>query len=506
VGSHQRRALHAALRIALSALAGVAFTCDEARAFALVPGGSMLAEHLEVSGDDQTDVADAELRSAAGAWQVIPWDGLGTHALEPGRYELRFGVEARAAGESVEVPPCAGRLGVRVDGQPTPSSPGPLLAPLGAGSHQVVLTLEVSAYERRIACGERPRVGKAMRTVEGLGTLIFDSPHARQGGGKAVVYVPPGHGLHRLDKVLVGLHPWNGDIWTYAAYSELLQEARAKGVLLLMPSGLGNSLYTQDAEDEVLRAIDALASVVIVPQSLDSVHGLWVSIWGASMGGAGATTVAFHHPDRFFAVTSFFGDSSYDLSTYVRAILPDAHAAHLVNALDVVDNARNLPVWLVHGENDATSPIRQSERLASAMQQRGFPVRFDRVPGMGHSGALVARFLPEVVDGAASPDVARVVQATRVSYRSVRPSDSGAYGVHIERASASGDAFIDIERRYDSPGFVGRSVLHVLHAEGVRAVDLNCVVFQRAAWQARPPIVVDDAAAQVQVRYQCGWL
>ena len=110
-----------------------------------------------------------------------------------------------------------------------------------------------------------------------------------------------------MSAVLVGLHPWNAGMWAYAAYDELLAEARARGVLLLMPSGLGNSLYTADAEDEVLRAIDALASVVIVPTSVDAAHALNVSLWGASMGGAGTTTIAFHHPDRFAAATSFFG-------------------------------------------------------------------------------------------------------------------------------------------------------------------------------------------------------
>ena len=78
---------------------------------------------------------------------------------------------------------------------------------------------------------------------------------------------------------------------TYDEAQELLREADARDVLLLMPSGLGNSLYTADAEDEVLRAIDALSSVV-------AVRPLDVSVWGASMGGAGATTIAFHHPDQ----------------------------------------------------------------------------------------------------------------------------------------------------------------------------------------------------------------
>src|ERR1019366_2739617 len=352
--------------------------------------GATLAVHSEVRG---TDLETAEVRprdGGGGPWRSTRWRDLTGTPLAPGRYEVRVRFTSEHPGESLQVPPCAGRRAVRVDAISLPDAPGPAVAAVRPGLHGLVIELDVSRYEKRIACGEPPRLGIAEDSTEGLGTLTFESPHAGQGGGRAVVYLPPGHDLHAFGALLVGLHPWNGTPWTYTAYDELLREARARGVLLLMPSGLGNSLYTADAEDEVLRAIDALASVVRGSDAPDP-RPLDVSLWGASMGGAGATTIGFHHPDRFLAVTSFFGDSRYDLSTYVRAILRDPLAAHRVNALDIVDNARNLPVWLIHGEDDATSPIGQSEMLAVALQQRGFSIRFDRAPGMGHSGALVAR-------------------------------------------------------------------------------------------------------------------
>lgn len=470
-----------------------ALVCAAGRARADGQGaGPIVAVHSEVSRTDvDAEVGSVEVRRDGEPWLGIAWDDLAARPLEPGRYDLRFHATSRSDGAAVQIPPCAGRVGVRVDGRAVANHAGPLVVPVGVGVHDVVITLDVSTYERRIACGERPRVGNAVDTTDGLGILAFESPHRRAGGGRAVVYLPPGQHRGQGDRVLVGLYPWNGNIWTYAAYQELLREASAQGVILLMPSGLGNSLYTAGAEDEVMRAIDALASV------LHSEHPLSVSIWGASMGGAGATTVAFHHPDRFVSVTSFFGDSSYDLSTYVRSILPDARAAHLVNALDVVDNARNLPVRLVHGESDATSPIRQSEMLASAMKQRGFPVQFDRVPGVGHSGALVARFLPEVVRAAANPDLSRTYPPERVSYWSVRPSDVGAYDVHIERTNPTGDAFIDIERRADG--------VHLLRADGVHAVELGCRAL-RMSWQRPPPIFIDDPRATIPVRYTCSSL
>jgi pimeloyl-ACP methyl ester carboxylesterase len=451
-----------------------------------------LASHPEVTG---TEIADAETRREGGAWAPAAWDDLAHTALEPGRYEVRVRAVSDKSGEAIQIPVCAGRGAVRVDSHPVRDRSGPIVLPVAAGAHEVVITIDVSRYERRIACGERVRVGRSEETnSSGLGLLAFDSPHDTRGGGKAVVYVPPGHDLHQLGQVLVGLHPWNGTIWTYAAYQELLGEARARGVLLLMPSGLGNSLYTADAEDEVLRAIDALASVVLVTQSPDSVHGWNASIWGASMGGAGATTIAFHHPDRFATVTSFFGDSSYDLSTYVRSILPDPRAAHQVNALDVVDNARYLPVRLIHGEDDATSPVRQSQILADALQQHGYAVRFDRVPGIGHAGALVARYVSEIVTAAATARTAG--HPSRITYRSVRPSDVGAYGIRIEKQIPTADAFIDLDRRQDG--------VHVVHADGVRQIAIAFGAMASSCQKAlQPPVFFDDPAATVPVVWLC---
>jgi enterochelin esterase-like enzyme len=447
-----------------------------------VGGATTLEPRPVVHG---ADVTSADLRGAGEGWRTVPWDDLDGRPLDPGEYELRLRVDGGPDGAAVQVPPCAGRGRVMLDGKVAAAPAGPVVLGLAPGMHELRVAVKVSKYERRIACGERPRVGSTAQSVEGLGLLTFDSPYGAAGGGRAVVYVPPGHDGARPAPLLVGVHPWNGSMWTYAAYAELLREARARDVLLLMPSGLGNSLYTADAEDEVMRAIDALAQRVAVDPRA-------VSMWGASMGGAGATTIGLHHPDRFASVTSFFGDSKYDLSTYVRGILPDEAAAHRVNALDVVDNARELPVWLIHGEDDATSPIRQSEMLARAMRERGFRVRFDRVPGMGHAGALVARFVAQVVDLAAS---ARAPEhPARVTYRSVRPWDTGAYGVRIVRASPQGDALVDVERRDDA--------VHVLRAEGVRAVVLEPGAL--GTKMERPPRIVVDGSSGVQVRWEAG--
>jgi pimeloyl-ACP methyl ester carboxylesterase len=437
------------------------------------------AAHAEVRG---IDVATVDIRPHRGAWRSGPWDTLERTPIDPGDYDLRMRVDGGRDGATLQVPPCAGRTGATLDGTPMLLAPGPVLVPIPAGPHELVVRVNASSYERRIACAERPRIGAIVHTLDGLGLLVFDSPYGPRGGGQAVVYVPPGHDLAQPAPVLVGLHPWNGTMWTYASYAELLSEARARDVLLLLPSGLGNSLYTADAEDEAVRALDALGEVAAVDRRR-------VSIWGASMGGAGATTVSFHQPDRFAAVTSFFGDSKYDRTTYVRALLPDEAAAHAVNALDVVDNAGHLPVWLIHGEKDGTSPIRQSEMLARAMTERRFSVRFDRAPDEGHSGQLVARFLAQVVAQAAT---ARVPDAPRrVTYRSVRPWDTGAYGVHLRRRRERGDAYVEV---------VGsENEVHVVRADGVRAIVLDPGAVGTSP--DHPPRIVLDGLAGVEVRW-----
>jgi predicted esterase len=468
--------------------------------------------HRAVRGVDLRQV-DVVTVAQPGRVEHVAWGDLAAPRA-PGRYRLRWSVsDAGDAGgassggvaAAIEVPVCAGRGAVALDGAPiapggATGGAGPVIVPLrpaGANGQTVdgtaprIVTVEatVSPYERRIACGAPARVGSVVLARDGLLELTFASPHAARGGGKAALFIPPGHDAARPAAVLVGAHPWNGGPWTYAAYAELIEEAAARDVVLLMPAGLGNSLYTAPAEDEVMRAIDALAVKIAVDPRR-------TSIWGASMGGAGATTIGFHRPDRFASVTSLFGDSAYDLTTYVRAILPDDAAAHRVNALDVAENARHLPVWLIHGEEDRVSPIVQSAQLAQALEAQGFAVRFDRVPHAGHEGPLVARFARAIV--ARASEARAPASPARVTYRSVRTEDTGAYGVRLVRLSrsergAGGDAWVDIEAR--------EGAIHLRRAGGVHAVVLAPGALGTGS-EAPPKVVVEAGARGVLVEWE----
>ncbi len=416
----------------LGVVIGLAIGAWETRAEAALPTRST------VHGDPIDLVT---VSSATTPGRLLHFGDLSTTTFEPQTLRVSATFPGDRAG--IEIPHCGGRGVVVVDGTTYAPPPGPfvLRLPPRKDPHTVTVDVVVSADEKRIACGDPIRVGDVLDAHEGLVRIDFTSPApaAAKGGGFAIVYVPPGHDPRKPGPLLVGVHPWNGTQWTYAAYAELLAAARRNDVPLLFPSGLGNSLYVADAELEVWRAIDAAKASLAVDE-----HRM--SIWGASMGGQGAMTIALHHPDKFAVVGSFFGDARFDLSTYVRSLLPTPDAAHRVNPLDAIDNARHEYTFLVHGDADKTSSVTESDKLNEALVARGYSVSYDRVPGRGHEGALVALEIGKVVDRA------KIAVApafpTHVTFRSVRPEDDSAYGVRVVRVGP-GDAFVDLERTTD---------------------------------------------------------
>ena len=170
------------------------------------------------------------------------------------------GVHAVSSRRSrIAIPHCNGRERVLVDGAVRdPGSKGPLVvrARRRHDARRRRSRSRSSTYEKRIACSEPARVGAVVRATDGLSLLRFTSPHRRRAAARPSSSCPAVT-IARGRRAPRRPHPWNGSPWTYAAYKELIEEAGKKDVVLLMPSGLGNSLYVADAEDEVMRAIDA---------------------------------------------------------------------------------------------------------------------------------------------------------------------------------------------------------------------------------------------------------
>ncbi len=398
-----------------------------------VHGASKLVFFPKVEGEP---VPLAHLDGVARDWASAKQEKLakGLHSLD---YDVTGASDA-----FVEVPICNGRGRVLVDGvEHAMDRDVPGIFALPKGAQKITLEFTTGTYEGRVACSSSLKIGKPIESNVGFARLTFASPEKR--GGEALVFVPRAKAEAAMRtvspsrKLLVGLEAWGSTMFAYAAYEELLRAASAESMVLLFPSSLGNSLYTQPAENEVLRAIDALEGAVPIRE--DS-----VSIFGASMGGAGATTIGYHHPDQFVFVGSLFGDSKYDRTTYVKSVLKDEAAAHRVSALDYSENAEHLETWLVHGDADTVSKIAQSIYLAVSLQSQGYRVTFHREKGRGHEGRLVEEYAQEIVKRA---NAATREPVRHVRYRSVTRATDHVFGVHFDRIREDEDVVIELQQR-----------------------------------------------------------
>ncbi|OGV66082.1 MAG: hypothetical protein A2498_01985 [Lentisphaerae bacterium RIFOXYC12_FULL_60_16] len=82
-----------------------------------------------------------------------------------------------------------------------------------------------------------------------------------------------------------------------------------------------------------------------------------IYLTGISMGGFGAWNLAIAHPERFAAVVPVCGGGDM-----LSVLLADsAQAAEF----------KRLPVWAFHGGNDSVVPPTESQRMLTALKQRG---------------------------------------------------------------------------------------------------------------------------------------
>src|SRR5580658_8614127 len=118
------KALCTGCRIALGPLAFVSMAPCEASA-------ATLATHASVHAEG---VGQAALRAEGQPWRRVAWSDLSGTRVDPGRYELRVHTNGGASGGAVEVPVCAGRGRVALDGRAVRAlDAGPIVVPIGPG-------------------------------------------------------------------------------------------------------------------------------------------------------------------------------------------------------------------------------------------------------------------------------------------------------------------------------------------------------------------------------------
>jgi len=281
--------------------------------------------------------------------------------------------------------------------------------------------------------------------------------------------------------LIVALHGWGGSIRSFLPYG-LGAEADRTGAVVLFVEG-GKSLYIASHEDAILRAIDEVAAALPIDPDR-------IGLLGVSMGGAGVLGVGFHYPDRFAGIVSYFGDSLYDMKTYVKGTLKTEEMAARYSVLHVPENARHVPVFLVHGRADKVCPFYHSEMLNAALAKAGCPVKLEAPAADGHTVTLVMREAPAAFDFLLG--LRRVHAPARVTYGKNHDAYPGAYWVRFALARDGTFGYADVEA--DAPA----RTITVHRAEGVKELSLRLAAAPPAAWTR----ITVHAAAPLALRVE----
>ncbi len=125
------------------------------------------------------------------------------------------------------------------------------------------------------------------------------------------------------------------------------------------------------------------------------IDGNRVHLTGHSMGGHGTWYNAFTYPDLWATAAPSAGWTNFDLYVpmFLRQnVMMGAPRANMIwnlamredNTLVLSENALNLPIYALEGGADDNVPPQQPRMLSELLTKRGYDIRYEEVPGMGH--------------------------------------------------------------------------------------------------------------------------
>lgn len=159
------------------------------------------------------------------------------------------------------------------------------------------------------------------------------------------LYVPPTYRADRRYPLIVCLHGagFGGD-----AYLDRWQPRLKDDYLLACPTIEGGAWWTREAEALVLAVIADVRRAYAVDERR-------IMLTGMSNGGTGTFLIGLNHADRFAALAPM-------ASALPRGLYP------------LLENARSVPFYVIHGSKDQIMPVQYSRDLVAHLQANGYSV------------------------------------------------------------------------------------------------------------------------------------
>lgn len=190
------------------------------------------------------------------------------------------------------------------------------------------------------------------------------------------VYVPKGYKPTSKHPLVVFLHGYDPSInkanpWLLT--EDVYRIADKHNFIILQPHGRKNTDFINIGEQDVLIALERTMAHYSVDEDR-------VFLLGVSMGGYGAYIIALHHPHKFAAVAAIaarryhFLWGELDQTTLVP---PRAFVLMAENPYMLAENAINLPILIMHGEEDLLVPVANAFLMSKRLASFGCPVRVE---------------------------------------------------------------------------------------------------------------------------------
>lgn len=155
------------------------------------------------------------------------------------------------------------------------------------------------------------------------------------------LYVPESYVPSRPYPLIICLHGagFSGD-----SYLERWQPRLGEDYILACPTIAGGAWWSPEAEKLVLAVLSDVSQHYHVDYER-------VFLTGMSNGGIGTFLIGLNHADRFAALVPM-------AAAFPRGLYP------------LLDNAREVPLYLIHGAEDQIMPVRFSREVASYLKDR----------------------------------------------------------------------------------------------------------------------------------------